>query len=361
MNVADLCVQIFIPPGSAKRMTGYAAPLQQAGVLTRMITDEGLEGISLTWVPRHPPRVLAEAVLALKPLVIGEHPLDIERIWQRNFAATRQTLTLMAPGAIDWSLWDLAGKIAGLPLYRLLGGYRDRLPAYASTYVYGTVEEYVQAVLGFKAHGFRAIKLHPWGDPSRDIELCRAVRDAVGPGYPLMLDCVGCYDRAAALRVGRVLDELAFHWYEEPLPDDDLEGYVELCRALDTPVAGVDAMRFTLGIYAQYIAHSAFDIVRADAARHGITMARKVAILAESFGLKFEPHGYALALGQAANLHLSASLSNSEFFEMPVPAGIMDAGMAETIRLEPDGCVAVPQKPGLGLEIDWDEMRPHLV
>jgi L-alanine-DL-glutamate epimerase-like enolase superfamily enzyme len=341
-------------------MTGYALPLQRAGVLVRVVTDEGLEGVSLTWVPRHPPRVLAEAVLALKPLVVGQHPLNIERIWQRNFAATRQTLTIMAPGAVDWALWDLAGKIANLPLYRLLGGYRDRLPAYASTHVYDTTEEYVRAAAEFRAQGFRAIKLHPWGDPPRDIDLCRAVRDAVGAGYPLMLDCVGCYDRQAALKVGRVLDELEFYWYEEPLPDDDLDGYVELCRALDTPVAGVDAMRFTLGIYAQYIARGAFDIVRGDAARHGITMTRKIAALAESFGLKFEPHGYALALGQAANLHLSASLPNSEMFEMPVPVGIMDVGMRETILLEPDGCVQVPQKPGLGLEMDWEEMERYL-
>ena len=144
-------------------MTGYAVPLQRDGVLVRVLTDEGLEGISLTWVPRHPPRVLGEAVLALRPLVVGQHPLDIERIWQRNFEATRQTLTIMAPGAVNWALWDLAGKIADLPLYRLLGGYRDRIPAYASTHVYATTDEYVRAVLEFQAQGFQAIKLHPLG------------------------------------------------------------------------------------------------------------------------------------------------------------------------------------------------------
>ena len=172
-----------------------------------------------------------------------------------------------------------------------------------------------------------------------------------------MIDPMGLYDRTDALRVGKVLDELNFSWYEEPLAEGDVEGYVELCRRLDVPIVGVDSLRMNLGNYADYIARGAFDIVQADAARQGITWTRKVAALAESFGRRFQAHAYGTPLHQAANLHLVAGVESVGLFEMPVPEGILDTPVLNPITLDRDGWVTVPQKPGLGLDLDWERIE----
>jgi L-alanine-DL-glutamate epimerase-like enolase superfamily enzyme len=207
------------------------------------------------------------------------------------------------------------------------------------------------------ARGFTAIKLHPWGDPDRDIELCRAVRQQLGDKIDLMIDPMGLYDRQGALKVGRSLDDLHFYWYEEPLPESDVQGYIGLCQQLDLPVLGVDSLRLSLGNYADYISRGAFDIVQADAARQGISWSRKLTAVCEAFGLKFQAHAYGTPLHQAANLHLMAAIGNGDLFEMPVPEGILDTPMQDTIRLDQDGWVTLPRKPGLGLEIDWEKAK----
>jgi L-alanine-DL-glutamate epimerase-like enolase superfamily enzyme len=328
----------------------------EAGIV-RLLTDAGIEGNAdfCTWAV--PPRVLAEQILSLKPHLIGEDPLDIERLWAATFQATRSAISIYAPGCINVALWDIMGKVADLPLYRLLGGFRDRIRAYASTQSCPDTKAFLRLVKRLVDQGFTAIKLHPWGDPDRDMPLCRAVRKAVGSKIDLMIDPLGLYDRRGALRVGRVLEELNFFWYEEPLPEADVNGYIELCRTLDVPVLGVDSLRLTLGHYADYIARGALDIVQADAARQGISWTRKLASLAEAFGRKFQAHAYGTSLHQAANLHLMGAINNGEFFEMPVPEGILDIPTDRAIALDDDGWVTLPQKPGLGMPLDWKRLK----
>ena len=209
--------------------------------------------------------------------------------------------------------------------------------------------------------GFTAIKLHPWADPDRDMALCRAVRKGVGDEIDLMIDPLGLYSRRDALRVGRLLDDLHFYWYEEPIVDGDVEGYVELCRCLDLPVLGIDSLRLSLGNYADYISRGALDIVQADASRQGISWCRKLAAVAEAFGRKFQAHAYGTPLHQAANLHLQAAVDGDGLFEMPVPEGILDTPMGPAITLDGDGRVTVPSNPGLGLEMDWQQLDRHTI
>jgi L-alanine-DL-glutamate epimerase-like enolase superfamily enzyme len=322
--------------------------------LVRIFTDEGIEGNAdyCTWAV--PSKVLGTSILSLKSHVVGKDPFHIERIWDATFKTTRSVISIYAPGCINVALWDIVGKTLKVPIYRLMGGFRDRLRAYASTQSCEDIESFVGLAESLVRKGFTAIKLHPWADPDRDIALCRAIRKAVGDKIELMIDPLGLYDRRGALKVGNVLDELNFYWYEEPLPESDVEGYVELCRRLDVPIVGVDSLRLSLGNYADYIARGAFDIVQADAARQGITWSRKVATLAEAFGLRFQAHAYGTPLHQAANIHLLGALNHSDLFEMPVPEGILDTPMKTTIRLDNDGWVTLPQKPGLGLDMDWE-------
>jgi L-alanine-DL-glutamate epimerase-like enolase superfamily enzyme len=325
--------------------------------LVRILTDEGIEGNAdyCTWAV--PSKVLGASILALKPYVVGNDPFHIDLIWDATFKTTRSVIPIYAPGCVNVALWDIVGKTLKVPLYRLLGGSRDRLRAYASTQSCKDIESFVELSESLVHKGFTAIKLHPWADPDRDIALCRAVRRAVDEKIDLMIDPLGLYDRRDALRVGKVLDELNFYWYEEPIAEADVEGYIELCRRLDVPIVGVDSLRLSLGNYADYIARGAFDIVQADAARQGITWTRKVAALAEAFGRKFQAHAYGTPLHQAANLHLLAGAGSGGLFEMPVPEGILDTPMDDTLTLDKDGWVALPQKPGLGLEIDWERIE----
>src|SRR5258706_471373 len=123
-------------------------------------------------------------------------------------------------------LWDPAGKIAGLPLHRLLGSYRDSVPAYASSAVLASKEAYAEEAVSYREAGWSAYKIHPPTDPATDIQVCEAVRRAVGDGYTVMLDSTWAYQYPEALRVGRVVEALGFHWYEDPLADDDLYNYV---------------------------------------------------------------------------------------------------------------------------------------
>jgi L-alanine-DL-glutamate epimerase-like enolase superfamily enzyme len=201
-------------------------------------------------------------------------------------------------------------------------------------------------------HGY---KLHTFDIPSRDIESCRAMRAAVGPDFALMLDPVNSYDRQGALRVGRVLDELEFEWFEAPLPDDDIEGYVELCRALDVAIANGEVRVRGLRDYAELVRQGAVDIVRCAAdVQGGITTLRKAGALAEAFSRRLEPRAYGTTLVQAAHLHWSLSVANCAFFEVPEPKGWLDFGMATTLEPGADGHVQAPNAPGLGIAIDWD-------
>jgi L-alanine-DL-glutamate epimerase-like enolase superfamily enzyme len=171
-----------------------------------------------------------------------------------------------------------------------------------------------------------------------------------------MMDAMGIYDRRKALSLGRVLDELQFRWFEDPLPDGDIAGWVSLAQSLDTPVAGVDSVRFTVKDYALPITSGAFDIVRMDGARHGISQLTQLAGIADAFGLKCEGHSFGTALGQAANLQVALAVPNSDFCELPVPLGGLDFGVIEGLRLDEEGYVLAPTGPGLGLEVDVERI-----
>ncbi len=355
MKITNVKVHL-IDTGREHQLPQYGKVKTQAGIV-RVFTDEGIEGNAdyPSWGLH--PKLLGELILAMKPHIVGEDPFNVERIWERTYKTTRRIVSIYASGCINVALWDIMGKVLNVPLYRLLGGFRDRLRAYAGTPIGENVEGFVKLATSLVERGFTAIKLHPWADPDRDIELCRAVRKAVGDGVDLMIDPHGMYDRRDAMRVGRVVDELNFYWYEEPLPESDVEGYIELCQRLDVPVSGVDTLRLSLGNYADYIARGAFDIVQADASCRGITWAKKAAALAESFGRRFQTHASGTPLHQAANFHLLCAIPNGGLLEIPIPEGRQNTAMKDSIIVDQNGWVSVPQKPGLGLEIDWDRMN----
>ena len=181
-----------IPPTQYGRHTGRFGGKSQLG-LVRLRTDGGPEGHAFLGSAMRGADLDAESLVRyLKPLVVGQDPLDRERLWQALWARNRHT-TIRAIGAVDVALWDLGGKIAGLPIHRLLGSYRDSVPAYASSAVLGSREAYAEEAARFKRQGWTAYKIHPPTDPAEDVAVCDAVRRSVGDGYTLMLDPTWAY------------------------------------------------------------------------------------------------------------------------------------------------------------------------
>jgi L-alanine-DL-glutamate epimerase-like enolase superfamily enzyme len=322
-------------------------------VLVRLLTDvEGVEGQCLTYLMS--PMELKYAMPNLQSVVVGRDPHEVEAI---SFELTdRLERPTPVASTIDICLWDLIGKLHGEPIYRLLGAARNRIRAYASTFYYDTPQKYVDLALECRKQGFNAYKIHPSGIPEKDIEICRAVRAGVGPDMDLMLDPINAYDRAGALKVGRVLDELKFYWYETPLPDSDIEGLRALSTALDLPVTAVESVAGGLRTYPQYV--GAVDSIRAIGDWiGGISAMRKAAAFCEAYQMKFEPHSYGTVSIMAAHLHVMLSTHYCDFVEIAVPKGCLDIGMKETIWPGQDGYVTAPTKPGLGYDIDWEQIN----
>jgi L-alanine-DL-glutamate epimerase-like enolase superfamily enzyme len=334
---------------------------KQEANLVQISTDEGITGTHLAWEWRKSGRAIVELMVdVIKPFLLGKDPLDRELIWQWLISNNRFGIPMIAAGAIDVCLWDIAGKAAGFPIYKLLGAYRDKVRAYASTTRLSQPDDYRDLARELKSQGYTAMKLHVKGEPRWDVEACQAAREGA-PGFDLMLDSTGHYNRRDALWVGRELERLNFYWYEDPLPETDVDGLTELTRLLDISIAGAEFLyEATPSHFVPYLTGHISDIIRTDA-RRGITLAKKVADLAGAFNVNCELHSWGSIIGQAANLHVMGAVKNCDFFEQPVPAHLFETTGKDRFRIDQDGYVHLPTGPGLGVELDWDEVERRTV
>jgi L-alanine-DL-glutamate epimerase-like enolase superfamily enzyme len=358
MKITDLSLRLFewpgIPATQYGRHTGRFSGTSQLGLLA-LRTDEGVEGHAFLGSAMRGAQFDAQSLIQyLKPVVMGQDPLERERLYQALWQRHRHT-TLRAIGAVDVALWDIAGKVAGMPIHRLLGSYRDRVPAYASSAVQPSPAAYAEEAARFQAQGWTAYKIHPPTEPAVDIEVCRAVRAAVGDGFTVMLDSTWAYDYPAALRVGKAIEELGFHWYEDPLADDDLYNYVKLKQQLRVPILATEYAPGGFTAFAPWLVARATDFLRGDVAvKGGITSLVKTAHLAEGFHMNVEVHHGGNSLNNVANLHVIMAIKNCEFFEVLLPAGAQKYGLVEDIEVDAHGLVHAPTGPGLGARIDVD-------
>jgi L-alanine-DL-glutamate epimerase-like enolase superfamily enzyme len=357
VKITDVTLTLFawegIPPTQYGRHTGRFGGQSQLGLLT-LRTDDGVEGHAFLGSAMRGAHLDGLSLIqVLKPLVLGQDPLERERLWQALWQRNRVT-TVRAIGAVDVALWDLAGKIAGLPIHRLLGSYRDRVRAYASSAVLGSPAAYAEEAARLRAAGWTAYKIHPPTDPAVDMDVCREVRRAVGDGYTVMLDSTWAYQYPEALRVGRAIEDLGFHWYEDPLADDDLLGYVKLKQHLHIPILATEYAPGGFTAYAPWLVQQATDFLRGDVAvKGGITPLVKGAHLAEAFHMGFEIHHGGNSLNNVANLHVTMAIRNCEFFEVLLPAAAQKYGLSEDIEVDAHGLVHAPTGPGLGARIDF--------
>jgi L-alanine-DL-glutamate epimerase-like enolase superfamily enzyme len=333
------------------------SPLSWDVVVLRLHTDVGITGHATALAARSGDVTQAYLHDTIAPVVLGRDVTDREAIWQELWNIDRHLtfFPVYLPGPVDVALWDIAAQGASLPLYRLLGAYRESLPVYASSLFLPNADKYVKQLNVYRALGLQAYKAHPPGPWRTDIEVHRALRHAAGPDYVLMTDPVADYSLEEAIRVGRDLERLDYQWFEEPFRDFELTKYAKLCAALDIPIAGTETTRGGPWGVAHAIALGAVDIVRADVSwKAGVTGTLKIAHLAEAHGLRCEIHCTTMGFMDIANLHVSCAIRNCEYFELLVPEDPFRFPMKDAYPIDNKGVIHVPQKPGIGVELDWD-------
>jgi L-alanine-DL-glutamate epimerase-like enolase superfamily enzyme len=339
----------------ASRMAG--APMEWDVVVLRLGTDAGLDGYATCMAARSGKLTQTYLNDVLAPMLIGRDVTDREAIWYDMWTVDRHEgfFPIYVTGPTDVALWDIAAKAAGLPLYRYLGAQRSTLPVYPSSLWHDSIDDYVREAKAYQARGFGAFKVHPSGPWRFDMQIHRAVREAVGPDMVLMSDPVGEYTLDQAIRVGRDLEDLDYLWFEEPFRDFELDKYAQLCAALDIPIAATETTRGAHWGVAQVIAQHAADIVRADVSwKSGVTGTLKIAHLADAFGMNCEIHTTTMAAMDLVNLHVSCAVRNCEYFELFVPEEVFQFPAKNPLPIDSNGNIRVPETPGAMPDLDWD-------
>ena len=338
----------------------------------RIETDEGVTG---EFVGGNSPAFAQINTLADN--LIGRDPLRRERLWSEMKRALRK-YDRMGIGPVDIALWDLAGKHYDAPIHELLGTYRTRLPAYASTYHaddnggLDSPHAYADFAEECLKIGFPGFKIHGWGgtderrDIDREIETVRAVGERVGDEMDLMIDPACEYETFGdALKVGRACDEEEFFWYEDPYRDGGISQYAykKLRQQLDTPLLQTEHIR-GLEQHTDFLRNEATDFLRADPAYDGgITGAMKIARMAEGFGIDVEIHSPG-----PAQRHCMAGIRNSNYYEMALvhpecsnttPPVYEGDYVDDLDAIDDEGTVPVPDGPGLGVEYDWNYIEEN--
>jgi L-alanine-DL-glutamate epimerase-like enolase superfamily enzyme len=346
----------------------------QDAFLVRVHTDEGVVGLGEADTSPYVARTMVEMpsshaiARGLRELLVGEDPLQIDRLWQLMFLGSdhygRSGAALHTISAIDMALWDLAGKASGQPVSELLGGRRvDRVPVYASEVMPESPEEVQLIAERAVAAGYTALKLG-WGplggDLDRDAELVRTARAALGSGRTLMLDGGRAYTVKRALELLRKLDDVRLYWFEEPLAPDDLDGYRRLSDAAPVRIAAGEADSGPAA-FRTLVERGHIDVLQPDLGRcGGFTVARQIALLQRTGAVEIVPHCFSTGVLVAASLHFAATLDRPTWSEYSVADSPLVAGILASPFELAEGALAVPTAPGLGIELDEamvDRMR----
>jgi L-alanine-DL-glutamate epimerase-like enolase superfamily enzyme len=343
-----------IPPTRYTAGSQNVSGRSNLGLLT-IKTDSGLEGHAFLGSATNPAETDAGALIRfLKPILMGKDPLAREDL-HAAMRGRQRNMGLRTVGACDTALWDIAAKAAGMPLYKLLGGGRSAIGAYASSQVLEGTQAYAGEAAQFKTDGWKAYKIHPPHPADADIKVCEAVRKAVGDDYTVMLDSTWSYRYADALRVGRAIEDLDFLWYEDPLNEEDIYSYVKLRQKLDIPILATEYPAGDIGTYAVWLTERATDYLRGDIpVKGGLTTMLKTAHLAEAFHMNYEVHHGGNSLNNMAQLHFACAIRNTTYFEVLLPHGAHKYGLRNDIEIGKDGLAHCPQTPGIGAEIDFD-------
>ena len=334
----------------------YAAGICTSRVTTLVLvhTDTGEVGIGSVYT--HP--VLAYLIIRdqLDPMLRGRDPADIEDLWDLMYGLTRwygrKGAAMSAIGGVDTALWDLRGKAAGQPIWKLLGGERDTCPAYASSMFWQEVDDLAAEAARHVADGFRRVKMRLARSEEYDVAAVRAVRETIGPRNDLMVDGSMRYSPTVALRMGRVFEEHKVFWYEEPFAPEDIDAYADLHGKVDVAIAAGEN-EFGFQGFRELIRATAVDIVQPDACRcGGISEVRRVAGLAHDHGLRVATHTWSDAVAVVANAHVVSAAPNGITVEIDrTGTPFIEELLLGTLDVK-DGLLQLGDRPGLGIELN---------
>lgn len=345
----------------------------QDDLLIRIETDEGITGYGEVDTSPEVGKAAIDAEMShgtcygLRQILTGKDPFDIEQIWELMYRKTnyygRQGVAMHAMSGVDMALWDILGKATGKPVHKLLGGsYCTNVRAYASTLMPESATEVTDVVRRYVEQGFTAVKLGygPLGKHvGRDVDLAAAAKEAAGRDVEIMIDIGHGYTLKMALQAAREFEDLGIYWMEEPLPPEDIEGYRRLCASTSLQIAAgeQDAGRW---VFRRLIWEACLDIIQPDISRvGGLTEAKRIAYMAHEANRLLVPHAFRTGVLVAACLHLIAAIPNSVLLEFSVTESALRRELlAEPFEVQ-QGHVAVPTKPGLGIEINPEIVRRY--
>jgi len=371
LDITRLRVYVVTPEETPPyRWTGVSHPCTLYYNIVRLTTHAGVEGAAGVLSGDYyddqnhgeDPHSFAEAFRNVIGGLIGKNVLQREAI-VADLLSVRTEEIPDAESLIEIAMWDAFARNVDMPLYRLLGGARERIPAYASSPVFDTVEDYLNYVRLIQGLGYPAVKFHTQCEINFDLEMISAVSSEFSAnGLRFMVDLEQRYDYDDAVRLGRALSNMPCDWLEAPLDDTDIDAYSALSRAVDVDIISAGNTVVELPAMADAIVRGAWSRLRCDPCNvGGISAATRAMALAGAHGLKTELQSYGYPLSQAANLHVMLGVPGCSYFEHPVPIEHYEYGCANPIRIDAHGCVAAPNGPGLGLDLDWNKIEDDAI
>ncbi len=348
----------------------------QDALLVRVHTDAGISGIGEV---DSSPLAVKGAIdgpyshtitSGLAHLVIGEDPFETEKLWYKmyssNLYAGRRGIAIHAMSGIDMALWDIKGKALGVPVWKILGGgFHQKIRCYSSSLFAPTPEQTADRARQFRDQGFTAVKFgwDPMGkDAQTDIALVRETRKALGDSADLLIDAGLAWDAKTAMQRAHAFSEYNIYWLEEPLRPDDYDGYRKLSEATPVRIAAGEEESNRLS-FIELMDRGRIDVVQVDLARcGGFTEAMRIASLAWDRGLPVANHGFTTYVNVAAALHWLNSVPNALICEFVAEQGttLRDVITRQRFRAV-DGYLAMPQEPGLGVELNDEAIAPYVV
>lgn len=379
MNITSIEVFVVKTPLETPFAFSQGWVHQRAATLVRVTTETGIQGWGEAFTQGlEPPEIAAATVsYALAPLLLGQDALSPAVLWQSMYNQTRdhgrKGSVMSAISAIDIALWDICGKHFQVPIHALLGGaFRRSVQPYATGFYrlngQGESARLAEEALSHRAAGFQAMKIKLGFGVKDDIHVMRSIVEALNdPSIELMIDTNHAYGRNDAIRLGRALSDYSLRWYEEPVVPEDIQGYAEVRTALEMPIAGGENEHSAYGFNALLRAN-ALDVAQPDIGScGGFTAGREILAMAQANGVMVNPHVWGTAIAQAASLQYIATIPkthHSLFAAEPILEYDLSSHpfrldlIGQPWRMQ-DGRVGIPDKPGLGIEINMDTIAKY--
>jgi len=381
MKIVDIAIHVLKSPLSEPFAFSQGWVRQRSATLVEVLTDQGISGWGEAFAQGLEPPEIAATIIdkALRPLLVGADPLDSEVLWHRMYHMTRdygrKGSVIASISAVDIALWDIAGKVYDVPIYKLLGGaFRTRVEPYATGFYrikgQGEATRLAEEAIRHFESGFKLMKVKLGYGVADDVVCMQKIAGAIqGKPITLMVDTNHAYGRAEAIQLGRALEQYNLRWYEEPVAPEDVRGYAEVRNKLSIPIAGGEN-EHTLYGFREFLGAGAVDIAQPDIGScGGISAARHIMALAQSHGVQINPHVWGSAIAQAASLQVIAAVPvahHSLFGQEPIleydrsSHPFRQQLVRESIQ-QFEGWVDVPSKPGLGVEVDREILDQYRV